>query len=64
MLVASLESGSPAWRSGLRQGDVITGVNRQAVTSVEQLLAAVKQAQRAIALRVVRDGKALFIIIR
>ncbi len=64
VLVASLESGSAAWRSGLRQGDVITGVNRQTVKSVEQLVAAIKQAQRAIALRVVREGVALFIIIR
>ena len=37
VLVASVESGSPAARTGLRKNDVILAVNRQAITNTAEL---------------------------
>ena len=37
VLVASVESGSPAARTGLRNNDVILAVNRQAITNTAEL---------------------------
>jgi serine protease Do/serine protease DegQ len=64
VLVAELKQGSPAWRNGLRQGDVIVAVNRQKVSSVDKLTAALKSARRAIALNVIRGDVGLFIVIQ
>jgi serine protease Do/serine protease DegQ len=36
-LVAKVESGSPAARAGLRPNDVITAINRQRVSSTDEL---------------------------
>ena len=64
VLVASVERDSPAWQQGLREGDVITGVNRSVVRDVDELREALNAAKRAIALRVVRGDVALFIVVR
>jgi Do/DeqQ family serine protease len=64
VLIASVEPGSPAARNGLRQGDIITAVNRQNVTSVEELTDALGAAGAAIALNIVRDDARLFIVIQ
>ncbi len=37
VLVARVESGSPAARAGLRSNDIVTGVNHRAVTSTDEL---------------------------
>jgi S1-C subfamily serine protease len=37
VLVAKVESGSPAARAGLRPNDVITALNRQRVSSTDEL---------------------------
>ncbi|HXH02854.1 MAG TPA: DegQ family serine endoprotease [Candidatus Competibacteraceae bacterium] len=63
VLVADVARGSPAARAGLRPGDVITGVNRQAVTNTEELqrLAA---AGGDLLLNVQRGRSALFLLLR
>ncbi len=63
VLVAKLESGSPAWRHGLREGDIIVAVNRQKIRSVDELGVALKKAERVIALNVLRGDLMLFIVI-
>ncbi|MGF1642571.1 MAG: Do family serine endopeptidase [Thiotrichales bacterium] len=64
VVVASIEPGSPASRSGLQEGDVIVSVNRQAVSSVPELTEAVKQGERGILLNLVREGRGLFLLIQ
>jgi serine protease DegQ len=64
VLVGSVEPGSPAARNGLRQGDIITAVNRQNVRTVQDLSSALRAAGSAIALNIVRDNARLFIVIQ
>ena len=59
--VVRVERNSPAWGLGLRDGDLIAGVNRRRVRSVEELLAALKRTPRPLYLQVVR-GDARFAI--
>ncbi|HXH25538.1 MAG TPA: PDZ domain-containing protein [Vicinamibacterales bacterium] len=61
VLVSSVESGSPAAQAGLRAGDVITGINGQAVDAVADVSRAVRNARPGdtLELRVTRDRKEL-----
>jgi len=53
VLVNAVEEDSPAYRHGLRQGDLIIGVNQRRVTSVPELSKALRGSGR-LALNVVR----------
>jgi serine protease DegQ len=64
VLVLRVDQGSPAARNGLRQGDIILAVNRQPVRNVQELSAAIRNAQSAIALNILRDNTRLFIVIQ
>ncbi|MDH3474740.1 MAG: DegQ family serine endoprotease [Rhodospirillales bacterium] len=64
VLVASVDPGSPAWRYGLREGDVVLAVNREPVKSVAELRDSIGKSGRALALSVARGSTQLFIIIR
>ncbi len=59
----AIERDSPAWAGGLREGDIITSVNRQATPSVPIFLAVVNQIKGQLLLRVLRGRQAAFIII-
>lgn len=61
VLVAEVESGSPAERAGLKSGDVITSYNGQAVHSPQDLSIAVAATpvDSAAKVAVLRDGKPL-----
>ena len=56
--------GSPAWRSGLRKGDVITSVNRQTVKDVAIFLKFVNGKDEPLLLRILRGNAAAFIVIK
>jgi S1-C subfamily serine protease len=58
-VVVRVERDSPAWHHGLREGDVIAGVNRRKVRTVEELLSTLKGAQRPVVLNVLR-GDTMF----
>ena len=64
VLVAAVQQGSPAWRQGLRASDIVTAVNRQPVTTVAELSAAIEQASLPFALQVQREGRQLFLLVQ
>ena len=62
--VVDVERGSPAWRSGLRQGDIITSVNRQPVKDVPIFLKLVNGKDEPLLFRILRGNAAAFIVIK
>lgn len=63
VLVEKVDEGSLAESRGLRQGDIITGVNRRTVSSVAELEDALEEAGRVVALDIVRGDARLFLVI-
>ena len=63
VLIAEVETGSPAWRNGLRKGDIIVSANRKSVESVEQLQQAVN-GSRTLLLNIRRGNGALFLYLK
>lgn len=64
VLVVKVERGSAAWNYGLREGDVIAGVNRRVVRNTAEFLALLRAAQRPLVLNVVRGEYVFAIVIR
>ena len=64
VFVAKVELESPAWHYGLRKNDLIVAVNRVPTRTTDELVQAIKQAGRVIAINLIRDGNGLFIVIR
>lgn len=61
---AEVAAGSPAWRLGLRTGDIIIAVNRKNVNSVAEFERAAKASKGVLALNVLRGDAQLFIVVR
>jgi len=64
VLVVKVERGSAAWNYGLREGDVIAGINRRAVRSAAEFLSLLRASQRPLVLNVVRGDYLFAIVIR
>lgn len=62
--VTEVAERSPAAQSGLREGDLIIGVNRQRVSSVTELSERISATEGVIALNLKRGSSNLFIVIR
>ncbi len=63
--VLQVKRNSPAWKAGLRPGDVIISVNRQPVSSLMDLSTLAAQAgKKGLLLNIVRGNGALFVVIR
>ena len=62
--VAEVEQNSPAWRSGLRPGDEITGVNRKRIHSMKEFKAVAGENPAVLALNVKRGDANLFVVVR
>ena len=64
-VVQGVQPGSPAETAGLQPGDVIVGVNTRPVHSPAQAAHEIRQAitghGHAVALRVIRNGQAMFV---
>lgn len=63
-MVSEVEQGSPAWRNGLRRGDIILAVNRRRVRSLDQLSNALEQVGATVALNLLRGNTRLFLVIQ
>jgi serine protease Do/serine protease DegQ len=65
VMVTDVEVNSPAWQRGIRPGDLIIGVNRRQVRSVQELLAALKaSSQGSLILSLIRGDFRVTIRIR
>ena len=64
VVVTKVDANSPAWMHGLRPGDIIVGVNRKKVRSVQEFLAAVQGSRDSIILNLLRGDFRVTIIIR
>ncbi len=64
VMVYEIVQRSRAFAAGLRQGDIITAVNRQAIRDVSSFVAAVTQIQGQLLLRVQRGNQAAFLVIK
>ena len=65
VLVNKVDPGSVAQEQGLREGDLIKEVNRQAVASAEEFKSAVAQAKKgeSVLLRVIRENRAFYSVL-
>lgn len=63
ILVVSVEEDTNAWRSDLRAGDVITSVNQQKVTTVDDLKKIANETKDDLLLNVLRNNGAIFLVI-
>lgn len=64
VVVDALEFGSPASRSGLREGDVIIGANRRDVRNIDELKTAASGNDNHLLLRIQRGNAALYLVIQ
>jgi Do/DeqQ family serine protease len=62
--VAAVRAGSKAAGAGLRKGDIVTSVNQQAVSGLDEFSAAAKASPRRLLLALIRDGSALFLALQ
>ncbi|MDE2090314.1 MAG: DegQ family serine endoprotease [Gammaproteobacteria bacterium] len=63
VLVTGVDPNSEAYMAGLRQGDVITAVNREAVADVAQFRKALGKTSGAVALRVRRNDQIFYLVL-
>ncbi|HVU05828.1 MAG TPA: Do family serine endopeptidase [Polyangiaceae bacterium] len=63
VVVTDIDQGSPAAESGLRPGDVVVEVNRVPVTDIDQFKKAYTKVKDRTLLRVLRDGRMLFVAV-
>ena len=65
LVVEDVDPDGRAADAGIRQGDIIESVNRQAVKSIEDLRAAIKRtADRPALLLINRQGNEIFVTVR
>ena len=64
VVVVSVEQASPAFKNGLRSGDLIFGVNRARVRNVKQFLEVVRTAEQPLRLTLVRGEYRLTLLVR
>jgi len=64
--VMAVDKNGPAEAAGLRKGDLIKEIDKQAVTSSKEFAAAIKDVAPGtdVLLRVIREGRAFFVILR
>lgn len=61
--VVEVEPDSPAYTAGLRAGDIVVAINRTAVGSTDELVAALRASRGRLSLAVLRGSARVFILI-
>jgi serine protease Do/serine protease DegQ len=64
VLVLNVLRGSIAWRSGLRDGDIITSLNHESIDGLAEFLRMVDNYNEPMLLRIVRGNSAAFLVIK
>ena len=64
ILVLKVAQPSPAWRIGLRKGDVITEINQQATPDVAAFRQALTADANKLVIKLRRGASQLFIVVR
>jgi serine protease Do/serine protease DegQ len=64
VMIHDIDRNSPGWLNGLRQGDVITSVNREPVAGLREFLDLIGKYNGSLLLRVVRGNSAAFLVLR
>ncbi len=62
--VVDVERRSPAWRTGLRKDDVVVAINRQPVSTLDELRAAAGTGGGGLVLNIMRGEAQVFIVVR
>ncbi len=62
--VIKVADSSPAKASGLNEGDIIIGINRQRVRNLGQLRKVIDEKPSVVALNIIRDNREIYIVIR
>ncbi len=63
VFVSDVVPGSPAWRLGLRAGDIVTAVNREPVRSLAEFEEIVRREHRIYGLNILRGNMQLFLLL-
>lgn len=63
VMITAVEEDSKSWQSDLRPGDVITSVNQQKISSIDELKALAAKADKTLLLNVLRGTNAVFLVI-
>jgi serine protease Do/serine protease DegQ len=64
VLVTKADANSPAWQHGLRPGDIIVGVNRRKIRTVQEFLAVLQMSENVIVLNLLRGDFRLTLVIQ
>lgn len=64
VMVYEVENGSRVWSAGLREGDIITSVNRAPTRNLDEFLKVVNQIKGQLLLGVQRGSQAAFMVIK
>ncbi|QYJ86708.1 Do family serine endopeptidase DegQ [Shewanella mesophila] len=62
--ITEVAQGSAAAASGLLKGDLIVGINRTRIDDLKELKAELKDTHGAVALKLLRDGNNLYLVLR
>jgi len=62
--VTQIEPGSEADDSGLRVGDIIVSINRKAISNLDDMKKVVKESKDVLLMKLIRNGRALFLVIQ
>ena len=63
-IITRIDPNTPGAQTGLRAGDVLYGVNRSRVRSVQELLASLRKAERPLRIFLLRGDSRLTLTLR